>query len=57
MRDYITFDAGHERKDPKIILWVKVWAIYDSNSEGNYGNTTVELQNHDKMRGGYPSPH
>ena len=51
-RDPIPFDTGDERNYPKSIRWGKVRAIEDVNSELKYGNLTVELQSHEKIRWG-----
>ena len=56
-RDHLPFEDGHKRNDPKSIKWVKVRVIEDSNSEGKDETSTVEIQSHDKSRGGAPIPH
>ena len=40
-RDPIHFGTGGVRKETKSVLWGKVRAVYDGNSEGKDGTTTV----------------
>ena len=40
-RDPIHFGTGGIRKETKSVLWGKVRALYDGNSEGKDGTTTV----------------
>ena len=55
-RDPIHVETGEGRKEPKIIRWGKVGAVEDGNSEVKDGTNTVELQSHEKIRCGVPSP-